>query len=117
MNLLTVWLISNDESREDDKIEFDRSTSAHSNIDVTYTPATTSTSVHTYSFTVTREGARRYLGNLFQSLQMDLDPWDKVQITPATGPAIMYHVSDLDSAEDVIMSTVDELLYTDVYRE
>ena len=68
-------------------------------------------------FILSRSGVRRYLGNLFQSLQMDQDPWEKVQISPVTGPSIMYHVSDLNDAEDIIMETIDSLLYTDVGRE
>ena len=48
---------------------------------------------------------------------MDQDPWEKVQISPATGPSIIFHVGDLGDAEDVIMETIDSLLYTDVTRE
>jgi hypothetical protein len=48
---------------------------------------------------------------------MDLDPWEKIQISPITGPSILFHVTDLGTAEEIIMDTIDGLLYTDVNRE
>jgi hypothetical protein len=70
-----------------------------------------------YVFILSRGGVRRYLGNIFQSLQLDMDPWEKVQISPVTGPSIIYHVGDLEDAEELIMDTIDGLLYMDVVRE
>lgn len=115
MNLLSVWLIHPGD-RRDEKIEFLRGEHASETLRVRYTPSDSATG-STYVFILTRSGVRRYLGNLFQSLQMDLDPWEKVQISPVTGPSIIFHVSDLENAEEIIMDTIDSLLYTDVTRE
>lgn len=115
MNLLSIWLIhSGDHS--DDRIDIIRGSHVAETMRVRYTPGE-SRSGTTYTFVLTRSGVRRYIGNLFQALQMDLDPWEKVQISPVIGPSILFHVGDLGSAEDVIMDTVDSLLYTDVTPE
>lgn len=113
VKLLSIWLIHSGDN-EDDKIEFIRGERAEETLRVEYSPGESRTK---YVFILSRSGVRRYLGNLFQSLQLDQDPWEKVQISPVTGPSIMYHVSDLNDAEDIIMETIDGLLYTDVARE
>jgi hypothetical protein len=115
MNLLSVWLIHNSD-KPDDRIDFIRGEHATETMRVRYTPGDSHYG-SVYVFTLSRSGVRRYLGNLFQSLQLDMDPWEKVQISPVSGPSIIYHVSDLDSAEEVIMDTIDGLLYMDVARE
>ena len=115
MNLLSVWLIAKD-NRADDRIDFIRGEHATETMRVKYSPGE-SASGTTYTFVLAREGVRRYLGNLFQSMQLDQDPWEKVQISPVTGPSIIYHVGDLETAEEVIMDTIDSLLYTDVTRD
>jgi len=115
MNLLSIWLIHNSD-RQDDRIDFVRGEHATETMRVRYIPGD-SEYRSVYNFTLSRSGVRRYLGNLFQSLQMDQDPWEKVQISPVNGPSIMYHVSDLNDAEDIIMESIDTLLYTDVGRE
>uniref|UniRef100_A0A6C0F487 Uncharacterized protein n=1 Tax=viral metagenome TaxID=1070528 RepID=A0A6C0F487_9ZZZZ len=114
MNLLSIWLIAKD-NRADDRIDFERGEHATETMRVKYSPGE-SASRTTYTFVLSRSGVRRYLGNMFQSLQLDQDPWEKVQISPATGPSIIYHVGDLETAEEVIMDTIDSLLYTDVER-
>lgn len=113
MQLLTIWLIAHD-NRKDDRITFSRSTNSSNPFSVVYQAGDIPTK---YNFTLTRGGVRTYLGNLFRALQLDQDPWEKVQITPATGPAIIYHVNDLEAAEDVVMGTIDTLLYADVVHD
>lgn len=112
MNLLSVWLIHSGD-REDDRIDFIRGERATETMRVRYAPGD-SKSKTAYTFILTRSGVRRYLGNMFQSLQMDLDPWEKVQISPVTGPSIIFHISDLENAEKIIMDTIDSLLHMDV---
>jgi len=113
MNILSVWLIHNSD-KPDDKFEFIRGSHASETMRVRYTPGD-SEHGSVYNFILTRSGVRRYLGNIFQSLQMD--PWEKVQISPVSGPSIVYHVSDLGDAEELIMDTIDGLLYLDITRE
>jgi len=115
MNLLSVWLIAKDD-RADDRIDFDRSERATETMRVKYSPGESSRGT-TYTFILAREGVRRYLGNMFQSLQLDQDPWEKVQISPVNGPSIIFHVGDLGQAEEGIRDTIDSLLYTDVIRD
>jgi hypothetical protein len=114
MNLITIWLIQSD-NRADDKIEVSRGSRASEMIEVTYTPAD-STSQASYKFFLSRSGLRRYLGNLFYALTRDHDPFEKVQISLTTSPSIIFHVSDLEESEDTIMSMIDDILYTDVTR-
>jgi hypothetical protein len=47
----------------------------------------------------------------------DQDPFEKIQISTAMSPAIMYHVSDLDEVQSTILSMVEDALYVDVIRE
>lgn len=115
MNLLSIWLVHPGD-REDDRIDFIRGDRATETMRVRYAPGDSVTGT-AYTFILTRSGVRRYLGNMFRSLQMDLDPWEKIQISPITGPSILFHVTDLGTAEEIIMDTIDGLLYTDVTRE
>ena len=40
-----------------------------------------------------------YIGNLLSTFEHDTDPYEKVQLTTAIHPAIMFHVSDFDNHE------------------
>jgi hypothetical protein len=51
---------------------------------------------------------------LLTSLVKDADPWNKIQIAPAIGPAIMYYVVDVEDAIETIMETVDSLVYNTI---
>ena len=44
----------------------------------------------------------------------DADPWHKIQIAPAIGPAILYYVVDLQDSMETIMETVDSLVYNTI---
>jgi hypothetical protein len=37
-------------------------------------------------------------------------------VSPATGPSIIYHVSDMKEAEPAILDIVDQILYMTVER-
>jgi len=115
MNLVTIWVIPTGDDK-DDKIEIDRGSRATEMVDITYTPGD-SKSKSVYDFSLTRAGVRRYLENLLFSMTKDQDPFEKIQISTAMGPAIMYHVSDLDEVQSTILSTIEDALYVDVIRE
>ena len=115
MNLLTIWLISDDSNRRDDKIDFCRGSDAEETLEVTYSPGDSRTK-STYTFYLARQGVQRYNYNILYSLRMDQDPWDKIQVSPATGPSIMYHVCDLRETEQAILDIVDQILYISVER-
>ena len=114
MNLLSIWLISSTENRRDDKIEFARGENSEEMITVTYTPGELRKT--TYTFYLARQGVQRYIYNILYSLRKDQDPWEKIQVSPANGPSIMYHVNDLDDAECAILDIVDQILYVSIER-
>lgn len=114
MNLLSIWLISENSERRDDKIEFHRGEDAEEMLEVTYTPGELRKT--SYTFSLARQGVQRYLYNILYSLRRDQDPWDKIQVSPATGPSIMYHVCDLDEVEQSILDIIDQVLYISVER-
>jgi hypothetical protein len=113
MNLLTIWLVS-DSGRPDDKIEFTRGGDPEETITVKYVSGELSKT--SFYFVLSRQGVQRYIANMLYSLRMDQDPWDKVQVSPATSPSIMYHVSDLRDTEPAILDIVDQILYMSVAR-
>jgi hypothetical protein len=51
---------------------------------------------------------------LLTSITKDADPWNKIQIAPAIGPAIMYYVVDIQDSMETIMDTVDSLIYNTI---
>ena len=116
MLVLTVWLIYNDRERRDDKIDVFRGESATDQLRVTFTPGD-SASHSIYRFKFSREEARRYLANVFGSLRFDQDPAEKIQISAVTAPPVMYHVTDLEDAEEPMMALVDQVLYTDITHD
>jgi len=112
MHLLKIWLIPKDTpSVKDDTVLFERTTNESDIIRVKYTPGDVKVS---YNFTLNRDTTCKYISNLLSALVKDADPWNKVQIAPAIGPAIMYYVVDLQDAMETIMDTVDSLVYNTI---
>jgi len=112
MNLLKIWLIPHDSPAEkDDIILFERTNNESDTIHVKYTPGDVKVS---YNFTLNRDGTSKYISNLLTALTKDADPWKKLQIAPAIGPAIMYYVVDVQDSMDSIMETVDSLVYNTI---
>ncbi len=112
MNLLKIWLIPHDSPAEkDDIILFERTNNESDTIRVKYTPGDVKVS---YNFTLNRDGTSKYISNLLTALTKDADPWKKLQIAPAIGPAIMYYVVDVQDSMDSIMETVDSLVYNTI---
>ena len=115
MNLVTIWVIPTENAR-DDKIEITRGSRASEMVNIKYSPGDSKTNSE-YSFALTRNGVRRYLENLLFSMTKDQDPFEKIQVSTALSPAIMYHVSDLDEVQRTIVSMIEDALYVDVIRE
>jgi hypothetical protein len=112
MNLLKIWLIPhNTPEDKDDMIVFERTATESDIIRVKYTPGDVKVS---YNFTLNRDGTCKYISNLLTALTKDADPWNKIQIAPAIGPAIMYYVVDIQDAIETIMDTVDSLVYNTI---
>ena len=115
MNLVTIWVIPTNGGR-DDKIEINRGSRATEMVSVKYVPGDSKTNSE-YSFSLTRSGVGRYLENLLFSLTKDQDPFEKIQVSTALSPSIMFHVSDLDDVQSTILSSIEDALYVDVTRE
>ena len=112
MHLLKIWLIPhNTPTDKDDTIVFERTATESDTIRVKYTPGDVKVS---YNFTLNRDGTCKYISNLLTALTKDADPWNKIQIAPAIGPAIMYYVVDVQDAIETIMETVDSLVYNTI---
>jgi hypothetical protein len=112
MHLLKIWLIPHDTpTAKDDTIVFERTATESDTIRVKYTPGDVKVS---YNFTLNRDATCKYVSNLLTALTKDADPWHKLQIAPAIGPAIMYYVVDVEDAMETIMETVDNLVYNTI---
>jgi hypothetical protein len=94
MKLLTIRLFIDGEPEEnDERISFYRNSQFPAGTtEILYEPGDTNT---TYRFWVTPEGFDRYINDLLESLTHDTKPFDSIQVAPATGPAIIYDVSEL----------------------
>ena len=112
MHLLKIWLVPHETpEKKDDIVLFERTTNESDTIRVKYTPGDIKV---TYNFTLNRDGTCKYISNLLTALVKDADPWHKIQIAPAIGPAILYYVVDLQDSMDTIMETVDSLVYNTI---
>ena len=112
MHLLKIWLVPHETpEKKDDIVLFERTTNESDTIRVKYTPGDIKV---TYNFTLNRDGTCKYISNLLTALVKDADPWHKIQIAPAIGPAILYYVVDLQDSMETIMETVDSLVYNTI---
>jgi hypothetical protein len=50
-----------------------------------------------YEFTLSRCQTSQYLSDLLFSLPHDADPFHYIQVTPSTGPSILYPICELDN--------------------
>jgi hypothetical protein len=75
---------------------------------VTFTP----TATQTFTFHMTSRGIESYIETLLQSLSVDQDPYEHVQVTTAAYPSILYDAADLNSRVlhhsilDLVLSTL-----------
>ena len=116
MRNFTVRVNLTKEPSRDDIIYFKR-TDNPDVIVVTYQPGESRATSYTFYATMTK--ADEYMWNLLRSLELDTDPFHKIQITPKTGPAIIYEISDLAESRvrNLIHSTVIYALEANVENE
>jgi hypothetical protein len=48
------------------------------------------------------------------SLKIDKEPWNEIQVSPVTSPTILYDLMDFDSSYDIIMESIETALMTQV---
>jgi len=96
MLLLKIHLLPFDTNNvKDDIIEVSRPVDVpHDMLSIEYIPS----KGKTHQFWLNRRDTENYLVDTIESLTHDTDPWDKIQITPMIGPAVLYHISDLDDS-------------------
>lgn len=104
------------EPERDDIVYFKR-TDNPDLIVVTYHPGESRST--SYTFYATLSKVEDYIWNLLRSLDLDTDPFQKIQVTPKTGPAIIYEISDLSDSRtrNLIHSTIMYALETNVENE
>ena len=95
MLLLKIFFIHAKTSADDDTIEFRRSSrDADSSIEIIYQPGDSKT---IYRTNVSRNGATRYIRNMLQGLEHDIDPCVHVQVMSSMSPCVLYKTSDIKS--------------------
>lgn len=111
IRLATIHLIYADK-RKDDVITFYRNDRMPFEMtEVLYAPADLKVSYRTW---IHKHSIGSYLHRIFDGLERDVDPFDRVQFTPCNGPAVLYHVGDLhdsrrgpSAAHDIVNSLLD----------
>ena len=104
MRGFTVRINLTKEPERDDIIYFNRT----NNPDVIAITNAPGESRSTFTFYSSMAKTDEYVWDLLRSLSLDTDPFLKIQITPKTGPAIIYEISDLAdrSTRSLIHNTV-----------
>jgi hypothetical protein len=66
-----------------------------------------------YTFYLDEDNLPTYLNDLFLGLSRDADPFRYIQVTPCTGPAILYNVSEMDCefARDTLSAQISRSLF------
>ena len=114
MRLLTLYLTRLDRDRDDDdEVIFTTIPNLPDMIKVTAKFAavgTTARSSFSNSLTLTRSAAYDYVMSLVGSLIKDDDPFDKVQVSSAIFPSVIYRVEDLE--EWTVRTAIQDITYT-----
>lgn len=71
----------------------------------------------TYTFELHREEITMYISDLLLGLSKDADPFEYIQVTPSTGPAVLYNTWELAdyTMADVIQRQISRSLHGEVY--
>ncbi len=67
-------------------------------------------------FTTSCSGVLQYVGDILNSMQHDMDPFEHIQVNTAVHPSVMYHVADMDDSEvrNLILDMMRDALRADV---
>jgi hypothetical protein len=63
---------------------------------------------------MTLSEVHNYIETLMDSLKIDKEPWNEIQVSPVTSPSILYDFMDFDSSYEIIMETIETALMTQV---
>lgn len=111
MLICSLWLIS-DKKRRDETFKIHRD-STTGLFKIVYSPCDIESSPK-YTFNMTLSEVRNYIETLMDSLKIDKEPWEELQVSPITSPSILYDLMDFDSSYDIIMETIETALMTQV---
>lgn len=115
MRNFTVRINLTKEPERDDIIYFKR-TDNPDVIMVTYAPGQSRSS---YTFYSTVDKTDEYVWDMLRSLELDTDPFYKIQVTPNSAPAIIYEIADLSqrAVRSLIHTSIMRALQTEVENE
>ena len=107
MYLLTIHVTRNGVHNDDDVITFTTDSDYPDVVEITAKYKTPTKSA--YVFTLPRSRCSHYARTLIGALVDDVEPFDRVQISSAVFPAVMYDVSDLPLPS--VVESINEMLY------
>ena len=114
MRLLKLHLIRPDaDAEDDDVISFRNIPELPDMVKITVEYAATGTTENTgfsNSFVLPRAGAYDYAMTVIGSLVKDDDPFEKLQISSAMFPSVIYRVENLDEWE--VRTAVQDIVYS-----
>jgi hypothetical protein len=111
MLVCKIWLISKTK-RRDETFSFHREASTGL-FKIIYSPCDIESRPQ-YTFRMTLSEVRNYIETLMDSLKIDKEPWNELQVSPVTSPSILYDLMDFDSSYEIIMETIETALMTQV---
>jgi hypothetical protein len=106
MYLLTLHVTRTGEYEDDDVITFSTDVDYP---DVVEISAKYKNSRVPYTFSLPRSRCAHYARTLIGSLTRDVEPFDRVQLSSAMFPAVMYAVNELLDSD--VVESVNEILY------
>ena len=111
MLVCKIWLISKT-NRRDETFSIYREVSTGL-FKIIYCPCDLQ-STPKFTFRMTLSEVHNYIETLMDSLKIDKEPWNEIQVSPVTSPSILYDFMDFDSSYEIIMETIETALMTQV---
>jgi hypothetical protein len=113
MRLLTLFVTRNDGVDHDDIFNFDSVVDLPDHVRVTIkfsASGVDSGKGFSRSFVLSRAGVYEYVMSLVGSLLRDDDPYQKVQLSSAIYPSVIYRVDDLE--DEAVCSSIKDIVWS-----
>jgi hypothetical protein len=107
MYLLAIHVTRNGVHNDDDVITFTTDSDYPDVVEISAKYKTPAKSA--YVFTLPRSRCEHYARTLIGALVDDVEPFDRVQISSAVFPAVMYDVRELN--RPTVVESINEMLY------
>lgn len=95
---MTIRFIRSGEGEDRDDVIIIHSTPISDMLRVVYTPADSS-SGSVYTTYMSRSGVLTYVSDILRSMEYDVDPFDRIQLSTDLHPSVMYSAADM---EDIV---------------